>query len=368
MKIGIITLTGTSNYGAALQIHALQKVIEANGVECETINYYNPYIVNEHDPKGMFRRKGIKRKIKALIVYGDYKRRMKKFKDFEKKYCKISEKTYDITTIHEANNAYDCFVTGSDQVWNYDITHKNTHYFLDFAESGKKLCSYAASSGMEYIENGSNDSNLRQLEKFSVISVRESSLCEFLKLNLNDSVSERISTNIDPTLLLDKEYWKRFIESKPCKRDYIFLYLFKKSEYSLEFIKNLRSKYNCDVIWLKKTDFPQYGFKCVSDLSPDEFLNYIYHAKFVITGSFHAACFSIQFGKELYMTVSPIVNRTARLQSLAHQFGLDDRVFSKELGEKTSIDYDFVYDKLSKLRDQSMKTINIICNENIDMT
>lgn len=360
MKIGIVTLTGTSNYGAALQIHALQKVIEQNGAECETISYNNPYIINDHDPKGLFKKKGLKKKLKAILAYNAYKKRLEKFKDFESNYCRISKKNYYSNNINEANKEYDRFVTGSDQVWNRQITHGDANYFLAFVSDKKKKFSYAASSGTKNIED---EKDILMLEDYSVISVRESSLEDFLKSRISGEKSSLIRTDADPTFLLDNSYWKKFVGGRPREKDYIFLYLFGANPENIAFVRKLQKKYNCDVIILAKFNGRKYGFKYVYDLSPEEFLNYIYHARLVVTGSFHAFCFSIQFEKDFYITSSPIPERSARLINLAEAFGMTDRILGKSPEERKPINYEPIKEKVEKYRNISMETIRLICSE-----
>ncbi|MCD7812064.1 MAG: polysaccharide pyruvyl transferase family protein [Ruminococcus sp.] len=363
MKIGIVTITGTSNYGAALQIHALQRVMEGQGADCETISYDNPYITREHTAKGLFEKKGIKNKIRAVLLYSSYKKRMERFKEFERKYCRISSVTYNKENISQANFKYDCFVAGSDQVWNLEITHGDENYFLSFADEGKKLCSYAASTGSAALEMGEGSRNLKALERYSVISVREQPLSDFLVGELDAGSRSAVRTDIDPTLLLDSDYWKRFAGEKPCSGDYIFLYLFKKTPQTLAFVNELKNKYGCQVFYCAKGASSEKGFKRLTTLSPEEFLNYIYHAKFVITGSFHAACFSLQFEKELYMTEAPLSGRTTRLRSLAEELGVENRLFSGEMTEQPPVSYGEVKKRLAAMREKSMETIKLICQE-----
>ncbi len=362
MKIGIVTLTGTSNYGAALQIHALQKVIEQSGAECETLSYNNPYVINDHVPEGLFKKKGLKKKLIAILAYNAYKKRLEKFKAFENKYCRLSKKEYYPDNINEANNKYDRFVTGSDQVWNNKITHGDTNYFLDFVSNEKKKFSYAASSGTDGIDD---EKNISMLEDFDLISVRETRLEDFLKTGFSDEKASLVRTDVDPTFLLDSSYWKKFVSERPREKDYIFLYLFGANPSNIDFIRKLKKKYNCDVIALSKFNTGRYGFKYVYDLSPEEFLNYIYHAKFVVTGSFHAFCFSVQFEKDVYITSSPIPERSARLINLAETLGMTDRILGKSPEEKAPLNYEPIKEKVKKYRDISMETISLICSESV---
>ena len=53
------------------------------------------------------------------------------------------------------NELYDCFISGSDQVWNLDITKQDSAFFLDFVDEKKKRKTYAASFGYNNIPDNS---------------------------------------------------------------------------------------------------------------------------------------------------------------------------------------------------------------------
>ena len=97
----------------------------------------------------------------------------------------------------------DCFLVGSDQVWNPFINGFDASYALSFKTSAKKIA-YSASLGI--------DKNVPQkwlntladsLADFSYISVREESAKNILK----PFVIRTINVDLDPTLLLNaKDY------------------------------------------------------------------------------------------------------------------------------------------------------------------
>lgn len=59
----------------------------------------------------------------------------------------VSSKIYYKNNISEANSRYDCFVIGSDLVWDFSINGHDTTYMLDFVESGKGKIAFASSVG-----------------------------------------------------------------------------------------------------------------------------------------------------------------------------------------------------------------------------
>ena len=76
---------------------------------------------------------------------------------------------------------YDCFISGSDQVWNpdwADYTYNKT--FLRFCQEKKRI-SYAASFGVDSIPEKWIEKYRKGLSEFRYLSVRESTELSFLQ-------------------------------------------------------------------------------------------------------------------------------------------------------------------------------------------
>ena len=358
MNIGILTFTGTSNFGAELQAYALQQVIISRGHHCEIIRYECPQIKNAHDPKRAFRSKNLKL-LFAPFLYYTYMGRMNSFAIFEKNYCIFSEKC-DSITIKELVKKYDRIIVGSDQVWNSDITGGDLTYFLDFIDDSQIKCSYAASIGTDYfLGDCKKYENL--VSKFSIISVREQNTANRLEEQLN---RQDISCDADPTIL-NCNRWTEFVRASDESDDYIFMYFTPNNIHFINAVKKFAKIHNCKIILLTKGLFKFWGIKSISNISPIDFINYIAHAKYVITGSFHALCFSIMLGKEFYVTSAPIKERSGRLIQFLSNFGLEDRMISNETPcfDAPRYDFDKVYNGIVKMQQQSLVTIDKILKE-----
>ena len=48
MKVGILTFQQAINYGAVLQLYALQKTVQKLGIDSEVINYISPKLENDY--------------------------------------------------------------------------------------------------------------------------------------------------------------------------------------------------------------------------------------------------------------------------------------------------------------------------------
>jgi len=355
MKIGILTFVNTSNYGASLQAYALQQVIKSYGHECDIIRYENESISSGHDPKAVFRRRGIK-KIVAPIVYYVYKKRIEKFRAFENMYCTFSAPC-DENTISEVTGKYDRIVVGSDQVWNTELTKGDKTFFLDFVKDSEKKYSYAGSVGKDYLDE-SDAVFIQYLKDFKVLSCREKETAERLSLDLS---RKDISCDEDPTFLI-RYKWRDFVNSPLIRGKYIFMYFIPEDGSLIDKIREFARKENCRLVLLKKGAGARKGIKVVNIASPIDFINYISYARYVITGSFHALCFSLMLEKSVFATSSIEKNRSGRLVQLLEKLELEDRILDASAGQLNTslIDYSGVNMKLNEMHEESLKTIERI--------
>lgn len=358
MNIGILTFAGTSNFGASLQAYALQQVIIERGHHCEIIRYECTKVKKAHDPKRAFKAKGIKLLFAPLLYY-IYKKRMDKFDEFDRSYCILSERC-DSTSIKEIAKKYDRIIVGSDQVWNSDITGNDLTFFLDFIDENKKKCSYAASVGMDYFV-GDCKKYEELINQFSIISVREQTTAYTLEKQIG---RKDITCDVDPTILLCNK-WDDFVQSYKEYPPYIFMYFTPNDIGFINSVKKFAAKNKCNIVLLTKGLRRYVGIKSISCISPIDFINYIAHARYVITGSFHALCFSIMLKTEFYATSAPIKERSGRLVQLLSNLGLEDRMLSDIYPDLNATQYDFdeVFNKIDKMRKESLITIERILDK-----
>jgi len=354
MKIGILTFCHTTNYGAALQAYALQQVLASRGHECEIIDYTSSGVVRNHEPKAVFRRKGIK-KLLIPVLYYIYQARNKRFGDFEKQYCAFSEPC-DKSTISAVLKKYDRIVVGSDQVWNVDITENDTNFFLEGVPDEKKY-SYAASIGKKYFSEESSARYEALVSRFQIISCREKSTAALL----SSAIGREAFNSIDPTLLLDN--WGITIDHPIVGGDYIFMYLTPDSPAFLDKVRSLARRTKCRIILLKKGIGWKKDIKIVNVASPIDFLNYIKYAKYVITGSFHGLCFSLQFKKAFYITESATKDLSVRLLDLLDMIGCRNRLFEENYMDPDAnpLDYPKIEERIVASRNESIKVVERIC-------
>lgn len=279
-KIGILTFHRADNLGAVLQAYALQTALKENcNAEAEIIDYQCPGV--EGDKK---RGKGMK----GLLLQMYYFWKHRSVEKFRKEHLALSERCGP-ETIQEVSGKYNAFVTGSDQVWNYECSGWDDAYFLNFVSDNKEKYSYAASIGNYRFDETEKQHVWQLLQDFSGISVRESSAREELE-SLGVEGAIRCP---DPVVLLPMECWKTIMPAKKCSQRYVFVYLIQQDVNVMRSARAYAEANHCKIISNKTSpEFILHG-------GPADFLSWIYYAECVFTNSFHGTAFALLFNRPL---------------------------------------------------------------------
>ena len=360
-KVGIITQHRVVNYGSMLQTYALQEKIEELGYKCEVIDYYP----ERFTPVGMLKRiktKGKKlekslvlRTIARMVIIPSYFLRFNMFFEFLKKRINLSKKTFHtLEELQSYDFEYDIFCTGSDQVWNYGWNEKIEYpYFLSFVPDKSPKISYAASFGKGTLLDCEIDETQRLLSRYNHISVRELSGVDIInKLGIKGA------TNVlDPTLLLTGDEWRRIASGKYKNDKYILIYNLNRNKKIDNYAKALSKKTGLKVRYISYQihEFYKNG-KMFCNSKVEDFLSLIDNAQYIITDSFHATAFSLNFNKE-FVIVYPGKYST-RLQSILEILSLTNRVAKDENDMSVidnRIDYGVVNAILNEERSRSIE-------------
>lgn len=358
MKLGILTFHSAQNIGAQLQAFALYTKLKSMGYSVEFINYVPQYLKT---PYAFFRNSHLKNGIFSVIKQGllhlyfdtfTWIRSQIHYKNFREKYLAISKQTY-CTPSELSQSDYDGFIVGSDQVWNPEITNKTIDdmYTLHFKNSNKLKIAYAASFSEKHITPQQTNILISRIKDFHHISVREEDLAIFLKKQAN----LQIDVVLDPTLLLNKEEWLKFIPKAPLiKEPYILVYQARGSKSALlSQVQPLARKLNAKIIDASGMNYriKRNGMQYVNPL---EFLNLILYAETVVTISFHGTALSIILEKPFY-SITLNDGRDGRVISLLKAANLESRMKSiTETLELQDIDYTNTIHTLNELRNNSL--------------
>lgn len=224
MKIGVITFHRAINYGAALQTYALQRAISDLGFDTEVIDYRCEHMENLYKLIGGFKQKTFKQNIRGFINLIPSWKKMNSFRSMIASHTKLSPVAYDSQSITTANQRYDVFITGSDQVFNYACSDFDKNYFLSFVKDPRKINSYAASFGISEIPQEYKSEYTRLLNRFNHLSVREESGRRIVR----ELTGKDCALHVDPVFLLDAAEWSKLAKD-PGIDNYILIYRLNKS-------------------------------------------------------------------------------------------------------------------------------------------
>lgn len=380
-KIGIVTLyNGNINYGGQLQARAMQKLFTTDHSSAKIISFQTSktrYAIKRLSEIGFPNAiKSVINKIhfKLILKNKNLKREVdlkhKRFYDFMDETSHT--KCYNQNNILEVNNFFDCFICGSDQIWNPGWW--NNILFLNFTKKNK--FSYAASIGRTDLTQEEITFIADNTKDFSKISVREKQIQEILQKNLKKD----IEFVLDPTLMVSEEYWQNIAIEPKTSEQYALFYTLGNASQSKEKIYDYCNKKGLKVYTIgfsKNTYFkPDTVFTdyIIKDAGPLEWLGWIKNAEAIYTDSFHAVIFSIIFEKKFTCfekgSSNDKSNENSRIYSLLDLVGLQNRIvkYDSKVNVATfeeSIDYINVKKQLYHFKKLSKKYIEEIINFDI---
>lgn len=370
-KIGILTFHKSINYGSVLQAWALQKVLLKEGYDVEIIDY-EPQEYESIYKKTFKNTYGIKSKIKAILTLSKYEKLQQNlFKIFRENHLILSPKHYIFGTYEEEYERYNIIITGSDQIWNTSIQDCDPIYFLPFSYTGKKIA-YACSINNGSVNEKYSEQWLRKwILDYDFISIREQSGVEKLSTLLNDD--KKIYKTLDPTLLLQKENFEELIDKRNIQENYIFLYNMWTKKEGIIVARKLSERIQLpiytitnqmDLIRIYKYSIQRVHVDLIHT-SPEDFINFICFANYIVTDSFHGTAFSIIFNKPFIAVNSHISNghlkNDERLITILNEFGISERYISLDDINSFNFDKDINYKDInvrrSRYATQSLKLL-----------
>lgn len=317
-RIGICTLYYQNrNYGANLQAYALQSILQSMDNEVNVVPYY--YKTWIYRILSIIKH-SLECKDSVNYLIKERNRAVDRFNS-----SIPHSKVYYSNTIHKANKEYDCFIAGSDQVWNPDWI--NPYMALAFADSSKRTASYAASIGKITL-NTEQISRLKPVvERTQYISIREKESIPALEA-LTDKPIEHV---LDPTMLLRKEQWDEICADRMVEGKYMFCYFLGNNENLREVAIEFAAMKKLQLVTLPylngKYRSVDDGFGDIQlyDVSPNQFLSLIKYASFIMTDSFHATVFSHLYERAFVVSGGGKDEMGCRMKSLTELFGTEER-------------------------------------------
>ncbi len=355
--IAIATWWSYLNCGGLLQAYALQRILRMWGYDSEFVRLLSP--------RGSFSHR-MARLLKDGVVFVSRPRlyqARRQMSRFIENHLVISEPfhTYD-ELANAANKRYSAAICGSDQIWSNVGGIVDPLFYLTFIEQNKRIA-YGPSIGYSHVSSDVIDEFREYVRSIPHLSVREKRGAELIK----EITGRYAYVVLDPSLLLTAEQWQEETASSvggPHKDSYIFCYwLADNPEYS-RLARSLADATGCSLVAMEPVarNFRSLDgvWRIVSD--PFDFVQLISGATYVLTDSFHATAFSINFRKQFgvfrrFHDDDPVC-QNSRIYNILEMTHLESQLLDSDVAlhrfGAEKIDYDHVSPLLRDEREHSM--------------
>lgn len=308
MKVGIITWW-RNNYGSILQALALQqKLNQYNDLQYEIICQFGKKSTSVDNVFDKIKSVGLAETCKRVfwkVAFKGLRLRNKKMQQFVDENLKVSNQQYNEHDIADSNKYYDTYICGSDQIWNPDLVPTDSMYWLPFVEKGKNKIAYAPSFGASTVTEKQKEQIKANLSTFKAVSCRENSGARTINQIIGEKKCEAV---LDPTMLIERDYWDTISEDKIYDEKYIFAYMLRGTAAQRKYIEKIARERNLKIVSIPFLDYVKidpydlkFGDYKLWDANPAEFISAIRHAEYVFCDSFHCIVFSILYHRPFFV-------------------------------------------------------------------
>lgn len=350
----ILTINDDGNYGNRLQNYALQELLKEYGPVTTVHMYLNA--PNEIILECKRLKHGLSRAAAYIMLavkgrcHAEGRRKLN-FLHFTRQFVPDNQAYASDHGVFRTkfDNRVRKVVIGSDQVWNYTfgLSKNALKLRLGAPFPSEKLFSYAASIGLNKIDDDWKLIFHKYLNRIPAISVREEKAKELV-----ESVSDRQATVVlDPTLMVPAKKWRKIFPGfVPDNDRYVLTYfLGKPSDHQEQVIERYANEHGLRIRRINDFSDPE-----TYPAGPREFVELFAKAQYVFTDSYHACCFSLIFGKDFKVysrNTKGMKNMNSRMQTLFHLFNLDTDMNNEE--ELPTYDHEYLSVRLAELQKQS---------------
>lgn len=308
MKVGIITWW-RNNYGSILQALALQqKLNQYNDLQYEIICQFGKKSTSVDNVFDKIKSVGLAETCKRVfwkVAFKGLRLRNKKMQQFVDENLKVSNQQYNEHDIADSNKYYDTYICGSDQIWNPDLVPTDSMYWLPFVEKGKNKIAYAPSFGASTVTEKQKEQIKANLSTFKAVSCRENSGARTINQIIGEKKCEAV---LDPTMLIERDYWDTISEDKIYDEKYIFAYMLRGTAAQRKYIEKIARERNLKIVSIPFLDYEKidpydlkFGDYKLWDANPAEFISAIRHAEYIFCDSFHCIVFSILYHRPFFV-------------------------------------------------------------------
>ena len=353
MKIGIITFWQTKdNYGQMLQNLALQQYLLSLG--------HSPYLIRyAHSQAKQSQIEDVVLNFLRRIKHLNFKRNKsllfeeqahdenRCFEQFKSENLNVSERVYySLRELKKNPPQAGVYIVGSDQVWSKFLYLKeNEVFFLGFGDKKIKRIAYAPSFSVNEYPKKIQKRLQRNLNRFLAVSVREETgrmICE--------KVGIKAEVVLDPTMLFDSVFYKKYFDIKLSARKDIFIYSLNiKSSSDIgwsHLVKTLGGKLDNVIVTPASGYVPArelFGSSVTYKyLTIPDWVAQIANSKLLITPSFHGVVFALLFHTPfVYIPLQGNFSRgNNRVLDLLNMLDIKGHVYNRNTSYKELIDND----------------------------
>lgn len=341
MRLGILTLHDSVNYGALAQAYALRAHLSSLGHEAVVVDRRrDPHGRDLRTPprfSGSCRAFGLFR-ADAHNCEREASLRVERTREFLRRRVGLTPYSLREWADAPADLGVDAVVVGSDQVWNANSLDPG-FYLLDGAPKDLPAVAYAASIGMPSLPECRIGEYLAGFARFSAIGVRER-----LAARLVEGLGFRATHVADPVLLAGDGPWRGIVREGRAAGVNVFAYFLAEDCPAMfgelgRFAASRGERVNFFSDWftLGRTkglraarrnaaslaEWRDAGVDFRVDAGPEEFVSSLASADVVVSNSYHALVFSLLFGKECRIVLPTHPARrtmNSRLEEMAEDF------------------------------------------------
>lgn len=342
MKIGIVTVQDSNNFGSFLQAYALQSILQELGHEVFFIRSRSKKYI-----KSIFYCVRPSKQ-ECLHLFTFLKQNWNGWKKYRR--FQAEQTCFRVLNCYK-DEELDLVILGSDEIWNVNTRIFRTPVF--YGVDMEPVMAYAVSIGNAAID----DMQCIPQEYFKHISpilVRDNHTADFLKVLQVDS-----KVVCDPTLLVEKSIFYRPYQSKLLNgKPFILVYSYGLSDQIVESIRAFAKRNNLRIL---SACFPFPWCDGVFECAALDFCAILEQAEFVFTSTFHGTIFSVLNHKQFVS-----LPQSRKTSDLLKTLNLSERLIRSEgctpveLQEKLinqNIDYSGVDADIERMRSDSLRLL-----------
>jgi hypothetical protein len=357
MRVTVLTLQESDNYGAVWQAYALKTHLEILG-HTVTLPAITPRAIHRRGMRRFIGRSLAETTAKCMNAY-----KRLSFNSFRARYLyhgRPRPLTSAAFLSHELTA--DAFIVGSDQVWNPNTIGRGSTdrdlFWLSFAAPTTRRVAYAASFGVTQLSPEDIADLGPRARAFDAIGVREDT-----GLALVESLGSQGEWTIDPTMLLPASHYEALLGSQRIAHARL-LYQYELHWPTVFDVRCLSAALAERLAARVAIPFPPRPFRdcaCAALDSPLQWLANIAGATFVVTNSFHGVAMCTLFRKPFAVVplAGPAASMNTRLESFLSRLGLQSRIVRDASAATVDrlvaepVDWNAVGDEVNRWRSRS---------------